>query len=96
MKINTKKVLVSLKNVPLTNEENISLTVGEALAAILSGSKTGGKMKSFLLAQKCFSSEELEVDASDLNLIKSAVEKDELYRSNIVTGQILEYLDTIK
>jgi hypothetical protein len=94
MKIKANQALKNLKGEVLKNGD-AEVTIGEALGNILLGSKTGGKMKLFNLAQKLSNQKEVEVDSSDLALIKQAAESDETY-SNLVSGQVLDYLSTIK
>lgn len=95
MKILTKEGLKNFKNEVLKNEQGANVMVGEALSNILLSSKTGGKMKCFILAQKLFTEPEVEVDESDLSLIKQAVEATEIC-NNIISGQLLVILENIK
>jgi hypothetical protein len=96
MKINTKKVLNSLKGEPLKNEDKLPLTVGETLSNIMTNYKAGGKMKTYILAKKFMDNDEVDLDEADFSLVKTACEQDESYLSSIVSGQILVYLNELK
>ena len=95
MKIQSKKVLKTLKGSDLKNQEDQPLTLGEALGMILTNAKDGGKMKLFLLAQKFSEGKDVEIDQADLGIIKKGVESTEIY-NNLVTGQILVILEDVK
>lgn len=90
MKINTKNKLKDLAG------KEIDLTVGEAIGEILAASETGGKMKLFILAQKFYqSTEPIEVDKSDLELVKKTIEESKTYKP-IVSGQLLVIIEDVK
>lgn len=95
MKINTKQGIKDLAGKDIANGKDGIFTVGLALSNILLDAKTGGRMKLFILAQKCFDAKEIEVDNADLQLIKDSVEKTEQY-NNLVNGQLLQILNEIK
>lgn len=98
MKINTKITIKDLAGNPIPtgkDEKSGDFTVGMALSNILVDTTKGGKMKLFILAQKIYSDEEVEVDEADLAIIKSAVEETENY-NNLVNGQILQILSGLK
>ncbi len=94
MNIPVKDALVDFEKKPLMAGEE-KMTVGSALANILMGAKEGGKMKLYALAQKAYTDKTLDVDESDLALIKKAVETNESY-TNLVTGQLLIILENVK
>lgn len=96
MTIDLKQSLKNLKDEDLKDETGIVLTLGKALSNILLANETGDKMKLFLLAKKCFTEDSLEVDASDLNLIKEAVKTTKAYLNAIVTGQCEIILNEVK
>lgn len=96
MKINTKIVLKNLKGEPLKTDSETPLTVGEALSNILLFDKAGGKMKCFILAEKCYKQNAIEIDEADFSLIKDSVGRSEAYPSSIVTGQLLVFLEGLK
>lgn len=95
MLINTKQALIDMKGGGLKADDTV-LTVGEALSNIMIMSKSGGKMKTFILAKRFIRDEKLDLDKSDFNLVKSACEVDESYQGSIVTGQLLVILNDIK
>ena len=95
MKINLKQVLVNFKNESLKNEKGEELTIGEALSNVMILAKEGGKMKLFVLAEKFYKEKEIDLDASDLNLVKKAVQASEGY-SILVTGQLEKILEELK
>lgn len=94
MKINTKVCLKNLKGDEIEiNKEKF--TLGDALAEMLIQSKTGGKMKMFTLAQKLVKDKTVEVDASDMAMIKEAVKTTEVYNA-LVAGQCELLLEEVK
>lgn len=95
MKIEAKKVLVNLKGEPLKNMEKQDFTVGEAIANILLDNKTGGKAKMFVMSQKFYTDEIIDVDLVDLGIIKKAVEETESF-NNLVNGQLIVMLSALK
>lgn len=95
MKINTKTSIKDLAGKDIPSGKDGVFTVGLALANILLDSKMGGKMKLFILAQKCFNDSEVTVDEADLSIIRESVEKTEQY-NNLVNGQLLQLLNDVK
>lgn len=91
MKIDTGKAIINLKGEDYTSDGK-NLTVGHVLAEALAASDMGGKMKLFLLAQKCYAAESVEMDEVDLSLTKKAVEVCKSY-NNIIIGQTLLALE---
>jgi len=57
------------------------------LGNILLSDKTGGKMKLYVLATKFSQDKEVELDKADLELVRNAVSKTEIYNA-LVAGQI--------
>jgi len=97
MKIDLKKTVNTLSGTPYFVGKDKSLTVGAVLAEILATDQTGGKMKLYNLAQKAYNDDVLEVDSSDLSLIKNAASKSTAYNGNaVILGQIEEILEGIK
>lgn len=94
MKILTKEVLKDLGGKEIKNNENL-FTVGEAIANILSGSESGGKMKLYILATKLYQDKEVEVDEADMGVIKMAIESCKTY-TPLITGQLLVLLENLK
>jgi len=76
-------------------QDGENLTLGKALSNCLLTSKVTGKMKLYLLAQKLFSQDKVEVDESDLNLIKNCAEGSEMYHA-LVIGQVQLLLSGVK
>lgn len=94
MKINTQTIVKNLKGEPLKNEGN-DYTLGEAIANILIADDGGGKMKMYVLAQKFMTQEVVDLDASDLALVKTAAERTKAYTA-LIAGQVLVLLESIK
>lgn len=94
MIIPTQQVLVNLAGEDLKVGEE-KLTLGKAIANILLADQTQGKMKLWILAQKFYKEEEIDLDAADLILVKIAVQKSQAYGA-IVAGQIEEILEQLK
>lgn len=94
MKINTKIAIKDLSGKEVKDGEKV-FTLGQALSNIVVGAKEGGKMKLYILGTKLFQDDTVEVDESDLNLIKSAVKSTEIYGA-LVAGQCEMLLDEIK
>lgn len=95
MKLNAKTVLEDLKGNPLKDSDSDVVTIGVALANILVADDSGGKMKLYILGQKLYKGQGIDVDPSDLALMKSATEKTKVY-NNLVTGQVLMELEKVK
>lgn len=92
-KINAKKEITNLAGETVKNGEE-SFTVGQAISNILLAYEAGGKMKLYVLAQKFWNDDEVEVDGSDLALIKKAVETTKTYGA-LVAGQLELYLESL-
>ena len=90
MQLNTSEVLVGLDGKALQDGES-ELTVGKALANVLVNSgESIDPLKSYVLARKFIDAQgELELDASDVSFLKSAIEKFNGYIV-LVKGQLLE------
>jgi hypothetical protein len=88
MKISTTSFLKDLDGSDLKD-----LSVGKTLAGIVgSQTKAVDPMKNFILAQKFYTQDEVEIDVSDLNLVKECVKTSDRFTS-IVTGQLLIILN---
>jgi hypothetical protein len=98
MQIKANEPVKNLKGEPLkTGKDNDVFTVGMAIAEVLLAAKQGGKMKMFILAEKFYKNKTVEIDSADLALVKDAVEKaDPMTVSNLISGQILVMLDSLK
>lgn len=94
MQLNAGIVLKTLNNQPYKTEDGEDLFIGKVIADALAVEKTGGKMKLYALAEKCYSGDTFETDASDLLLMKKAVEEGPY--NNIILGQTLLALEDVK
>ncbi len=87
--------LKNLKGEVVKDQDGEVVTLGKALSNIIISAKEGGKMKLFIMGKKLFSQDKIDVDASDLALIKRTVESTEIYNA-LIAGQIEEILSNIK
>lgn len=95
--IDLKKVLLTLDGKEIENNNKKPFTIGEALANICLASQNEGKMKMYVLAQKFFSQNKIDLDAGDFSMIKRIVETEKgIYASALIQGQILVILEEIK
>lgn len=95
MIINTKIVLKDLSGKEIQDEKKEGFTLGQALANIVVSAETGGKMKLFVLGTKLFQNSKVEVDESDLQLLKEAVKSTKTYGA-LIAGQCELLLEEIK
>lgn len=95
MIIDCEKEIVGLDGKQMVDVDSMSLTLGKILGNVLVSSKTGGKMKLFILGTKLFQDAKVEVDESDLTLIKRAVQESEIYNA-LVLGQCELLLQEMK
>ena len=95
IKIDTTVIIKNLKGEAFKDEDQNDLTLGKTISMCLSTSQQGGKMKSFLLAQKFYESDSVEVDIADFGIVKQAVETYQ-HSNNLVLGQALVLLDAAK
>lgn len=95
MTIDASKELKNFKGEALKDDDQTSVTLGKAIASVLITSKTAGKMKSYVLAQRFYDSKKVELDEADLELVRSEVEKSEAM-GNLVLGQVLVMLGEAK
>lgn len=91
MRVNTAALVRNLKG-EAYQADGKDLTVGAVLAEALASVDIGGKMRLFVLAQKCYQQGEVEMDDVDLGLTVKAVEACKAY-NNIIIGQALLALD---
>lgn len=89
--IKTGIILKNFKQEVLKNGEN-NLTIGEALANILSG-KTSNPTLAWVLGKKFATDKEVDLKAEEIVFLKKELESNETYYS-VVTGQIIEILET--
>ncbi len=95
MKIKADEKIKTLQGEPYKTPDGKDLTLGMVLAEGLATSEAGGKMKSYSLALKFYGSEEVEIDAADMALVKQATEGCKTY-NNLITGQALLMLEGSK
>ena len=93
MKLNLKTTLKTLEGEPFKNN-NKDFTLGEALANMLSASEEQGKMKLYILATKFYEQESIDLDASDLALVKKVVASSRAYSGSLIQGQVELLLET--
>jgi len=94
MKINTKIALKNLAGQELKDGED-TLTLGKAVANILSADSTGGKMKMHVMSLDFYKEKEMDLDDADLSILEKSVENSQTYLP-IVSGQILLLLSNMK
>jgi len=95
MKINLDKKLNTLTGEPLKiNGED--LTLGKVLAEVATHDQMGGKHKMYSLALKFSAGGEVEIDSADLLMMKKAIDATKVGWNNVVLGQTLEVLESIK
>jgi hypothetical protein len=96
MKILTTTVIKTLKGEPFKDGTD-DLTVGVAIANILSFDEAGGRHKTYVLSKKFMDAGDVvEVDSADLAIIKKACETTKFYQTSAVTGFIIEVLENVK
>ena len=94
MKIDLKQTIKTLQGSPLKNDSGKEFTLGEALANMLSASEEQGKMKLYILATKFYEQESIDLDASDLALVKKVVASSRAYSGSLIQGQVELLLET--
>lgn len=87
------QALYNLNGEPLMYDEKV-LSLGSAIAYCLLGRKSDPH-KSYLLAVKLHTEEDMELDNADLSFIKDTLSSSTTF-TPIVTGQILELLNQSK
>ena len=93
MKIDTTTELKNLEGETLTMGDK-PMTLGRAVARILSADQQGGKLKSFTLARNFMQQDKVDVDSADLKNVKDSVKRNEIF-NNLVSGQVLEILEEL-
>lgn len=96
MKIILTQTINDLSGKPLQNNEKKVVTLGEVLSNVVIASEEQGKMKLFLLAKKFFEQESIDLDASDLALVKKVVSNSHAYGGTLVLGQVELLLEGAK
>lgn len=95
MQIDPKQVLKGLAGKQYETPDKEPLTLGMVVAEALGTSPVAGKMKSYVLAQKFWNDEKIELDAADVTLVRNAIESCTSY-NNLVLGQALVLLEASK
>jgi hypothetical protein len=93
MKYNAKKEIVDFDGNKIVINEKIQ-THGMFIANSLVGHKSNDALKCYILAQKFYQDQTVEVDMADVVLIKNALKASTL--NNLVQGQILIELEDLK
>lgn len=94
MQLDSSIVVNTLTGKPYQGDGE-DLIIGKVIAESLATDQTGGKMKMYALAEKCYSGDIFEVDVADLILMKKSVEECKSY-NNIILGQTLLALEAVK
>ncbi len=71
------------------------ISVGKAIASILASEKTADPLRSFALAQKFYTEEDIELDASEKEYVTQLVTSNNSF-SPLVTGQLIMALKETK
>ena len=104
MKIDLTKTFINLDNEPMKKHEktNELLELGEALAEIVIAPKPQGShvkwfspLKAIELARELKGELVIDIDKADFAQLKEVVDANGTYRP-IVTGQIMEMLESVK
>ena len=93
MKIDTTKVLVNVTGDPFKDGDK-DLTLGKAVAGALSTIKSegiDGNLKSYVLAQRFYSEEEVDITVEDVVFVKDKIVQSTYFP--FIIGQIIKILD---
>lgn len=96
MKLNTRTLLKDLEGKPIPE-----LEIGKTLGQIIIKTKTTDPLRNYALATRLYNDKTTEIDESDVAFIKTciadySVMEDPNKYTSLVTGQILQFLDTNK
>lgn len=87
----TKQRFSALTGSPLKDQENVEIVHGVVIAnALIQAEKSQDPMKNWSLAQKFYKEDKVELDSSDVELIKTIIKASTF--SNIIKAQVLENL----
>lgn len=89
MKINFNKPVLALDGKPVQNGANGETTLGQILSQAIASHGKGDALKLFGWAQKMYNAEEIEVDESDLSVLKELINNPELGLTNLSKAQML-------
>ena len=98
MKIKTSTILVGLNNEPIKTDKNEDITLGMAIATIIISQPKSDKydpLKSYVLSNKFYNEDEVDIDASDLSFVKDAIKATGVY-TPLISGQLLLILEQTK
>lgn len=95
MKIDLERKIQNFKGEPLKDSEGETATLGSVLSSILLSAEEGGKMKLYVLAEKFYKGGEIDIDASDLALVKRIVSTTKAHNI-LVAGQCELLLEEVK
>lgn len=90
MKIETTKVIKTLENKDVIFND-APLTVGKAIAQILSTTKSEDPTKSYILAKEFYTKEEVEITPEDVVFIKEKAKSSEMYP--FIVAQVIEHIN---
>lgn len=92
MKINSKQFIKNLDGTVADNGGKGELTVGKALANILSVTKSDNQVMSWYLAQEFYKKPEVNLKSEEVVFLREIIKKNEFYFP-LVTGQLLELIE---
>jgi len=91
-KLDTEILFFDGQPVKVSKESNDALTIGRAIARILSLNKSEDPHRAYVLAKMFYGESEVSLNANDLSFIRNAIKADNNF-APIVLGQILEQLE---
>ena len=98
MKLELSAELKNFTGVVIKDQDEKVITLGSAISNILlmadRREQNIDAFKAYLLAQKFYDVEEVDIDKSDFDFVKRVVKGDKNY-STILLGQIIELLDLV-
>lgn len=100
LKINLKTTLVNLEGEAIKDKDGDVAYIGKVMAnAIMSNSSTKDPVRNYLLCQKLYTEDEIDVTAEELEYIKSQIQEVTVLANQmfpvIYKGQILHVLDQV-
>ena len=95
MKLDTTIGLKELNGEEIKDAKKEVFTLGKALANVIISADVSGKMKLYELGTKLYKKGIIDIDKSDLVLLKDAVEKSKIYNA-LVLGQCALLLEDVK
>ncbi len=90
MIINLNKKIVDFKGAAISFQEE-DLTIGKAISFIMNNTKKPGSGYKFgIIAEKAFKEDKMDVDGSDIAIIKESTDKFEHFNNNILRAVLRE------